>query len=330
MSRLIKWGILGTGNIAHKFASDLSQVNNAKLVAVGSRSQSAANRFAGEFNIAYSHGSYEALAANSELDVIYIATPHVFHYENALLCLRNNKAVLCEKPFAINKNQVMEMIQTAKEQQVFLMEALWTKFLPHYLKMKELILQGAIGEVTCVQANFGFRPENKSPSRLLELSLGGGTLMDIGIYNVFLALSVLGRPDGIMAASSPAANGIDEQCAVSFTYKNGAMAQLFSSFYSTMPVEANIFGREGNMRLTDRFYGPSSMLQLAGQSGTDYKNIPVQKSNGWGYQYEAAHVTVCLLENLKESPVMSFDDSIILIDTLDSIRKLIGLKYEDE
>lgn len=330
MSKIINWGILGTGRIAKKIASDLKHVDNAKLIAVGSRSREAADKFAAEFNIEFSHDSYEALAANKEVDVIYIATPHVFHYENTLLCLQHKKAVLCEKPFAMNKKQVMAMIETAKEQDVFLMEALWTKFLPHYQKMKELILNETIGNVTCVQANFGFKLQSSSPLRLSDASLGGGTLLDIGIYNVFLALSILGKPDDIKASVTLSANGIDEQCAVLFSYKNGAMAQLFSSFNSTIPIEANIFGTKGNIKLTNRFYEPSSAVQLAAEGSSEYKNIAVENEGGSGYQYEAAHVTACLLQNLKESPVMRFEDSLALIDTLDAIRKYVGLKYENE
>jgi predicted dehydrogenase len=262
--------------------------------------------------------------------VIYIATPHVYHFGNTISCLQHNKAVLCEKPFAMNKRQVEKMIETAREKDVFLMEALWTKFLPHYKKTMELIVNETIGKVTCVQANFGFKLEPSSASRLSDSSLGGGTLLDIGIYNIFLALSILGKPDDIKATAKLSANGIDEQCSILFSYKKGATAQLFSTFNATIPVEANIFGTNGNIKLTNRFYEPSSIVQLSTEGKTDYTDLSVEKESGIGYFYEADHVTQCLLQNKKESPLMRFEDSLLLIETLDTIREQIGLKYENE
>jgi len=326
MSQLIRWGILGTGRIAHKFASDLLLVPGASLVAVGSRTQEAADGFAATYAIPNSHGSYEALAADPEVDVIYISTPHVLHYENTMLCLQQRKAVLCEKPFAMNRQQVTAMIALARQQEVFLMEALWTKFLPHYQQLQELLAAGTIGEVSCVQANFGFRPAGTAPSRLTDPALGGGTLLDIGIYNIFLVLGVLGKPDGITAAITPAANGIDEQCIASFTYSNGAMAQLYSTFSATIPIEAHIFGSKGNIKLTNRFNEPSSRLLLS-KDGIHYEELPVAALPGWGYRYEAAHVTACLQQGIKESPVMTWEDSLLLIEMLDKIREITGLQY---
>lgn len=330
MSKSINWGILGTGRIAKKFAADLKLVANANLIAVGSRNKESADSFAKQFDITFSHESYESLMENKEVDVIYIATPHVFHYENTLLCLKYKKAVLCEKPFAMNKRQVVEMIETARAQDVFLMEALWTKFLPHYKKIMELIANETIGKVISVQANFGFKLEPSSASRLSDASLGGGTLLDIGIYNIFLALSIFGKPDDIKAVAKLSANGIDEQCSILFSYRNGATAQLFSTFNATIPVEANIFGTNGNIKLTNRFYEPSSIVQLSTDGKNGYIDQSVEKESGVGYFFEATHVTECLLQNRKESSVMRFEDSLLLVETIDRIRELIGLKYGDE
>ncbi len=256
--KTIKWGILGAGRIAGKFASDLRLVADAELVAIGSRSQASADEFAAKFPVKYRHDSYDALVKNPEVDVIYIATPHVLHYENTLLCLANNKAVLCEKPFAMNARQAKEMIALAREKKLFLMEALWTKFIPHFIKTKEMIGQGDLGEIRAVLANFGFKPTEPVPARLFDPALGGGTLMDIGIYNVFIALSILGKPDAIDAVMTPAATGVDEQCAVLFRYKSGAMAQLFSTFASNLATEVDICGTKGRIRLGTRFYDSSS------------------------------------------------------------------------
>lgn len=325
--KTIRWGILGTGRIAHKFASDLKLVKDAELVAVGSRSQKSADDFNKKFPVKHVHDSYEALVQNPEVDVIYIATPHNLHCENTLLCLRHNKAVLCEKPFAMNSRQAATMISYAKEQKVFLMEALWTKFHPHYLKMQEMIGEGLLGKVRAILVNFGFKPITPIPARLFDPGLGGGTLMDIGIYNVFIAMSILGKPDHIDAVMTPASTGVDEQCAILFRYKNGAMAQLFSTFSSNLATEADICGSEGRIRLTSRFYEPSSTIEFYKDRVDSIEIIPVAKEPGFGYQYEARHVNDCLRKRLTESPVVSFNDTLLLMETLDKIRDVAGIRY---
>ncbi len=325
--KTIRWGILGTGRIAHKFASDLKLVEDAELIAVGSRSQQSADDFSKAVPVKYVHNSYEALAQNPEVDVIYIATPHSLHYENTLLCLQHGKAVLCEKPFAMNTRQAEEMIALAKEKKVFLMEALWTKFQPHYIKMQEMIGQGLLGEIRSVLANFGFIPVPPVPARLFDPALGGGTVMDIGIYNVFIALSALGKPDHIDAVMTPASTGVDEQCAILFRYKNGAMAQLFSTFSSNLATEADICGTEGRIRLTSRFYEPSSTVEYYKGRVDSKEIVPVLKEPGFGYQYEARHVNDCLRKGLTESPVVRFTDTLLLMETLDKIRAVAGIHY---
>jgi len=327
MSKVIRWGILGAGRIARKFASDLKLVSDAQLVAIGSRSMDSAEEFAAEFPLQYKHDSYEALAANENVDVIYIATPHNLHYENTLLCLQHNKAVLCEKPFAMNVHQTKEMIALAKEKNIFLMEALWTKFLPHYNKLQSLLKEKKLGEVRSVLINFGFRPSKPAPARMYDPALGGGTIMDIGIYNVFMAMSVLGKPDVIEASMTPAATGVDEQCAILFKYKNGALAQLFSTFSSDLATEADISGTEGRIRLTSRFYAPSSTIEFYADRIDSKEVIEVEKEDGFGYQYEARHVTECLQKGLTESPVVKFEDTIELMEMLDKIRSIAGVRY---
>jgi predicted dehydrogenase len=325
--KTIRWGILGTGRIAHKFASDLRLVEDAELIAVGSRSQKTADDFNKEFPVKHVHDSYEALVQNPEVDVIYIATPHNLHYDNTLLCLKHKKAVLCEKPFAMNSRQAAAMIGYAKEQKVFLMEALWTKFHPHYLKMQEMIGAGLLGEIRAILVNFGFKPTPPIPTRLFDPVLGGGTLMDIGIYNVFIAMSILGKPDHIDAVMTPASTGVDEQCAILFRYANGAMAQLFSTFSSNLATEADICGSEGRIRLTSRFYEPSSTIEFYKERVDSREIIPVAKEPGFGYQYEARHVNDCLKKGLTESPVVTFNDTLLLMETLDKIKELAGIRY---
>jgi len=325
--RIIRWGILGAGRIARKFASDLRLAENCELMAIGSRSQQSADEFNKEFPVQYCHYSYEELAQNPEVDVIYIATPHNLHYENTLLCLQHNKAVLCEKPFAMNSRQAIEMINVAKEKKLFLMEALWTKFHPHYIKTLEMVQQGLLGEITSVLVNFGFKPIPPVPVRLFDPALGGGTVMDIGIYNVFIAMSVLGKPDHIEATMTPASTGVDEQCAILFRYKNGVLAQLFSTFSSDLATEADICGTEGRIRLTSRFYEPSSTIEFSKGKADTKQVIPVHKEQGFGYQYEARHVNDCLRNGLTESNIVSFADTILLMETLDKIRKVAGIHY---
>jgi predicted dehydrogenase len=326
---MIKWGILGAGNIARKLAADIALVENAKLVAVGSRTRENATQFAKEFSIAHVHDSYESLAKNPDVDVIYVATPHSHHYENTLMCLENNKAVLCEKAFAVNHRQANEMVEKAKQKNLFLMEALWTKFLPHYIKMKEVVDSGQLGNISSVLINFGFQPRQPVPARLFDRALAGGTILDIGIYNVFIAMSVLGRPDEIEAHMTPAPTGVDQQCSVLFKYNNGAMAQLFSSFVAHLPTEADINGSDGRLRLTHRFYAPESTLELYPGKMDSKQQVPFDHpQKGWGYQYEIKHVCDCLEKNLKESPVMTFNDTLTLMQVLDEIRMKAGIRYD--
>ena len=323
----IRWGILGCGRIARKFAADLRLVADAELTAIASRNKETLELFAKDFPCKHLHNSYEALAANKEVDVIYIATPHSHHYEHTMLCLNNDKAVLCEKAFAINSWQAKEMIKTAKERKVFLMEALWTKFLPHYKKLLELLRQKTLGDIKSVLVNFGFKTSDKSPQRLFDPLLGGGTLLDIGIYNVFITMSVLGKPDLIEATMTSSSTGVDEQIAVLFKYKSGAMAQLFSSFTTNLPIQAEINGTEGCITLTTRFYEPSATIQLYKQVPGEKEIISVEKEAGFGYQYEARHVSECLKKGLTESPVITHADTLLLMEILDRIRIKAGIKY---
>lgn len=328
MTRTIRWGILGCGRIAHKFAADLQHVPDAMLTALGSRSRSNAEAFAASFPVAHIHDSYEALVSNPEVDVIYVASPHGLHHEHVLLCLQHNKAVLCEKAFAINSRQAREMIGMAKEKKVFLMEALWTKFLPPYQIVQQMIREGKLGDLQSVLVNFGFIPPHPAPVRLYDSALGGGSLLDIGIYNVFMALSVLGKPDRIEASMKATVTGVDEQCAILFKYKNGAMAQLFSSLSSNLAIEADISGNKARLRLGSRFFDPFTTITFYPDRFDSGQVIPFPKEPGFGYQYEARHVGDCLRMDLTESPVMTHEDTLLIMDTLDRIREAAGIKYD--
>lgn len=324
----VRWGILGTGTIAHKFASDLRLVDNAELVAIGSRSLETAKKLADEWDIPTSFGSYEELAKSGEVDIVYIATTNNLHHPNTILCLNNGKAVLCEKPFALNENQTLEMTDLAQNKNLFLMDALWTKFLPHYQKMIEIVKSGSLGDIKVVLANFGFCANAEPNSRLLSPELGGGSLMDIGIYNIFTTLDILGKPDEINVSINSTEQGIDEQCTVVFKYNNGAMASLFSSISANLSTEVEISGTLGRLKLTTPFYDSNSVLEYY----VDGKKtiIETEKEDGLGYQYEARHATNCLLNGMTESTVVPHADSILLMQTLDKIRSLAGIVFPTE
>jgi len=323
----IRWGILGCGKIARKFAADLQFVGDAELIAVGAREQSTADAFAKDFPAKHVHGSYEALVNNAEVDVIYVATPHGLHHEHVMLCLKHKKAVLCEKAFAINFREAKEMIDYAKEQNTFIMEAFWTRLLPGYLKMKDMIAEGKLGKIKYLNAEFGFIPTPPFPTRLYQPSLGGGALLDIGVYPIFLALDVLGKPDQIDAAMTPASTGVDEQCAIRFSYNHGAIAQLFCSFAANLATGADIAGDQGRIRFTHRFHGPTTQLEYYPGIVDTREIIPFEKASGNGSEYEAMHVNECLRKNLSESPILTHQKTLLMMEVLDVIRAKAGIHY---
>lgn len=325
--KTIRWGILGCGKIARKFANDITFVKNAELTAVAAREQSSADAFAQDFPAKFKHGSYQSLVENAEVDAIYVATPHSFHHEHTLLCLRHGKAVLCEKAFAMNHRQAKEMIDMARQRKVFLMEAFWTKFLPHYQLMKSMIVHGKIGKVQCVIANFGFIPAPPVAPRLYDPFLGGGSLLDIGVYPVFHALDILGRPDDVEAQITRSAENTDSQCAIQFHYRDGAFAQLFSTLTSNLSTGSDIAGDQGRIRLTHRFHGPTTHLEYYPDIVDSRQQIPFERALGNGYEYEVQHATDCLLKGLTESPVMKHEDTLLLMETVDRIRAKAGLSY---
>jgi predicted dehydrogenase len=283
--------------------------------------------FAEEFSIAHVHGSYNSLVNDPEVDVIYVATPHGQHHQHVMLCLNHGKAVLCEKAFAINFRQANEMIGLARQKKLFLMEALWTKFMPHFKTVMDMLQSGRLGKLRNVLVNFGFIPQEPVPQRLYDPSLGGGSLLDIGIYCVFMALSALGRPDEIEAMMSPATTGVDDQLAVNFKYAGGQLAQLFSSFSTNLPTEAEISGDQGRIRLTTRFYEPGTTIEYYPGRVDSRETIPFYKEPGFGYQYQARHVVECFRMGLTESPVMRHEDTLLIMETMDRIRAKIGLHY---
>ena len=321
MNKTIKWGIIGLGKIANKFATDLAIVNNAELVAVASRSQENADKFAKKFNIEKAYNSYESLVKDIEVEAVYIATPHSFHKEHSILCLQNKKAVLCEKPFAMNLYEVTEMIAVAKENDVLLMEALWTYFLPHYQYVLDIVKTQKFGKLKELNADFGFISNYDEERRLIKKELGGGSLLDIGIYPIFAALSTLGNPKKIEAKATFFENGVDAKCNMIFNYKN-AKANLKSTLLENTPTEAIFTFDDAVVKINTMFHQPSTVTIIKDDKEEildfGYKTI--------GYNFEMEHFNQLIRENKKESDIMTFEFSKNLMNTLDEVRGIIGLE----
>ncbi len=321
-AKIIRWGILGLGHIAHKFSQDLLTVKGAQLHAVASRSREKAISFAKEFQVSISYDSYELLVKDPTIDAIYIATPHSFHKEHSILCLQHKKAVLCEKPFAMNLKEVTKMISVAKENKTLLMEALWTLFLPHYQYVIKLIKNEVFGKVLLLEADFGFQSNHSIDSRVLRKELGGGSLLDIGIYPVFAALSSLGLPKTIEADATFFENGADSACRILFKYEN-AKAILKSTFLKETATEAVFTCEHGIIKINTRFHQPTTVTLI--QNGVE-KHLDFSAKT-FGYNFEIEHFNQLLRDHKTESDFMSFTFSKDLITTLDQIRKQINLKY---
>lgn len=323
----VRWGILGTGNIANQFTTGLSVLDDAELVAVGSRSVASANRFGDTYGVARRHGSYEALANDPEVELVYIATPHVYHLENSLLCLEAGKGVLCEKPFAINATEAGRMLDMARQRQLFMMEAVWTRFLPHMEQIVDLIAGGAIGEVRMIQANFAFQTPFDRSSRLFDPALGGGSLLDVGIYPVFLAHLFLGAPAEIRTLAHLGKSGVDELAGIVLGYESGALAVLTSAIRASLPHTAAIAGDRGHIVIHERWWAPGGFtLQRDGHEEEHFE--PVVKGNG--YNYEAAEAGRCWRSGLIESPKVPHASTLAVMQTLDAIRSAWGLRYPVE
>lgn len=322
----VRWGILGPGRIAHKFATGLRAAPGAELVAVGSRSQDNADRFGDAFGVPTRHASYEALAADPNVDVIYVATPHPQHMEATLLCLDHGKAVLCEKPFAMNLAQAERMVASAREKRLFLMEAMWTRFRPAIRKAVELVDAGAIGTPELLQIAVGwgatFDPEN----RLFKKELGGGILLDGGIYPLSMASHFLGEPEGIASLAHMAPTGVDDQAGVVLSYPSGAMASVVFSDRVTPHAIATLTGTEGRIEIHEDWHKPEGFTLRRSDGSTEVYDFTLTEGNG--YQYEAIHVMACLREGKTESDVMPLDETLAVMKTLDAIRAQWGLQYD--
>ncbi|CAN5585060.1 Gfo/Idh/MocA family oxidoreductase [soil metagenome] len=323
---MTRWGILGPGRIAHKFVQDLLTLPDAQLYAVASTSQQRANEFAQEYNIPHAFGTYEDLLHLPDLDVVYVATPHVKHHENVMMLLNGNVAVLGEKPFAMNGGQVREMVETARAKGVFLMEALWSRFMPGIVHALDLVQSGAIGKVVSVKADFGFKAPFSPENRLFNKGLGGGALLDIGIYPLFLSYLILGKPVTIKASATFGTTGVDEQNAIVMTYADGQLALLDSTLLAKTDCVGLIQGETGQIKIHSRFHETEGLTLF--QEGKEPTIVAFNRTTH-GYDYEARHVMQCLAEGRTESPQWSLDDSLNLMALLDAIRSEAGIVYDE-
>ena len=323
-NKKIKWGILSTGWIAHKFATALQVVENSEIYAVGSRNMESAQKFATEFNIPKAYATYEELVSDPGIDVIYIGTPHNLHVENTLLAMNHNKHVLCEKPLGVNLKEATLLIETAKEKNLFLMEALWSRFLPNIIKTKELIDSGEIGEVKLLTASFSILSDNGPEHRHYNIDLCGGTILDTGIYNIFLSLLLLGKPKSFTAMAGLSEQGGDNSCSYTFQYEKDTLSVMYSSFLAETPVVAEIHGTKGKIVLNHLWFCPGN-VKLIYRDGKEKTFEFKFKSNG--YEFEAEETVNCILAGKTQSDLWSWNDSIQLISQMDSIRKGCGIVY---
>ena len=327
MSREFRWGILASGGIAQAFARDLSYFNHHIVAAVGSRSQEGADNFAAEFPGCTAYASYEALVTDPTLDAIYVASPHPYHVSNTVLALNAGKPVLSEKPFTINASQARQMKAAADANGVALMEAMWARFLPHMHKVREILASGILGEIWAVEADHGQRLSDYANPRHWEPSLGGGALLDLGIYPISFAHMVLGVPAKIRAAATFTDKGVDASSTVIFDYKSGAQAILTSNMMVSTPCRATICGTLGKIEIDRTFYNPASMRVIMHDgTTTEYPN----DYKGHGLREQALEFEKVVRNGEKSSKILTPDESILIMESLDEVRRQIGLIYPSE
>ncbi len=322
MKPTYKWGILGPGKIAHKFAQGLSVTEKGKVHAVGSRSINRAKEFAGQYGANKYYGSYEELIMDDELDIIYIATPHHLHYELTKKCFDHGKNVLGEKPICINSRQFEELRIYAKERNLFYMDAVWTRFHPIIKKSLELVPE--IGEIKTIKADFGFKANYDPTSRLFNPEYGGGTILDIGIYTILMPLLFLGKPDKITANAIIGETGVDNSTAMILSYNNGAIASLLSTFMTDTSTEAEISGTKGKIIFHSRFFMTSKLTLLINDQEPREINMEFKMN---GYEYEAEEVMDCLDKGLIESPLLPLSFTADLMNIMDEVRSQVGVKF---
>jgi predicted dehydrogenase len=324
MSDMIRWGVLGAGGIATRFCDDLARLPDHAVVAVGSRSAGGADAFADRFGVARRHPTYADLATDEEVDVVYVATPHPGHHDAAMLAIEAGKAVLVEKPFTMDAAEARSLVDAARAHGTFLMEAMWTRFLPHIVRIREIVESGVLGEVVLVTAEHGQWFAEDPAFRLFAPELGGGALLDLGIYPVSFASMILGAPTSITAVSDPAFTGVDAQTSMVLRSASGAQALLSCTLRAATPCLATITGTDARIEIEGTFYRPASFSLIERGGAHVREQLPV---DGFGLHLEAAEVARCLRAGLTESPGMPLEETVSIMETLDEVRRQIGLTY---
>jgi predicted dehydrogenase len=327
MTEHLRWGILGTGWIARHMTSDLA-IHGSPVTAVGSRTQSKADAYAAEFGIPAAHGSYEALVADPDVDVIYVATPHPSHVADATLALEAGKHVLLEKPYTINAAEARVVADLARERGLVVLEAMWTRWMPHMIRLREIIAAGTLGDVRTVIVDHDQKLSQDPASRLQDPALGGGALLDLGVYPVSFAWDVFGAPTTVHAISSPTATGVDRQTAILFGYADGQQAVMHTALDTKGPNTASVIGVEARVEIDSTWYFPTTMRVI----GPD-ENVIEEfdgRSEGRGMQFQAAAIERIVASGALEDDILPPSESIAIMETLDQIRAQIGLRYPSE
>ncbi|TIH33827.1 Gfo/Idh/MocA family protein [Subtercola vilae] len=324
MTQPVRWGILGTGGIASAFATDLLE-NGFELRAVGSRSNDSAAEFASRFGDPVAHGSYEALAADPDVDAIYVATPHPFHEEHALLAIRGGKHVLVEKPFTLNEAQASTLARAADEAGVVLLEAMWTRFLPHMVRIREIIAAGTLGEVRTVLADHNQLLSADPAHRMNNPALGGGALLDLGIYPISFAVDILGLPTRVLASSSPTATGVDRSTAVILEHDGGAQSVLHMALDTAGPNTAAVIGTAARIEIDRTWYAPTT-FRVIGPDHTIIEEFE-HSVHSRGMQYQAWELERLVAAGDGESPLLPVGQTVAIMGVLDEVRRQIGLVY---
>ncbi len=326
--KMIRWGIIGAGNISSTFATALNSMGDTRLVAVASRELRRAEEFANRFHIEKAYGSYEELANDPEVDVVYIGTPHPEHRENAALCMKQGKAVLCEKSFTLNSKDSLYLIELARERRVFLMEAMWTKFLPVTRRVKEWIQEGKIGKIRHLRVPFGFRSEFNPESRLYDPALGGGALLDVGVYPISYVIHMLDcLPEQVLSSAVIGKTGVDEQNVILMKFPQGILAELSSAVSAKIGFDAEIIGEKGRIYVPRFWSAEEAMRYNSNDELEETLELPFPVN---GYVYEAEEVNRCLREGLIESEQLPLQDTLNIMGIMDAMRTEWGLTYPQE
>jgi predicted dehydrogenase len=323
----IRWGVVGPGRIAELLVRDFAIVEGARAVAVASRSQARAEEFAGRHGIERAHGSYAAILADPDVDVLYLATPHAQHHAIALGALRAGKALLVEKAFTATLAGAQEIVDVARETGVFVMEAMWTRFQPAIVRLRELIADGAIGEVRSVQADLGVIREYEPSDRLFDLALGGGALLDLGVYVVSFAQMLLGNPDTVTATGSRFDSGVDAEAALLLGWADGRSATLTTSLRHGMPGQARVFGTSGWIDVLPRFHHPDTIVLH--RNGSEPETI-ARPHLGGGYAHELVEVTECVRAGATESAIMPLADTLAVQAVLEQAAQQLGVRHTED